>query len=201
MMTARTTVSSPASSRARSSEVVQAASGSPRNTRYRARRRRSSARAGPGGVAVDDALEQGTGAGRIGCLEALLGCQDGPASLAFGPGERREGDGEFGKIPGRVAGPAMGGHPGGRLQLVRHRLVRALGAQGQVAGPRLGATHDRGQTAVGGAAIGGSRLLSDYRAHQRVDEDDIAVDIGQQACLDACLQVSMGGGRHGGPRR
>ena len=46
-MTARRPSSSPASSSARPSEAVQAAVGSPRNARYRARRRSSSARAGP----------------------------------------------------------------------------------------------------------------------------------------------------------
>ena len=49
-MTARRSGSSPASSRARSSAVIQPPSGSPQNARYRARRRRNSARAGPAGV-------------------------------------------------------------------------------------------------------------------------------------------------------
>lgn len=78
--------------------------------------------------------------------------------------------------------------------IARYCLVRAFGSNGQVAGPRLGAAHDGGQPAVSGAAIGCPSLFSDYRAHQRVNERDVAADIGQETCSDACLQVSMRGG-------
>jgi hypothetical protein len=47
---------------------------------------------------------------------------------------------------------------------------------------------------VGGAAIGCPGLFNDNRAHQRVNESDIAADIDNEARLNAGLQVSMGSG-------
>jgi hypothetical protein len=88
----------------------------------------------------------------------------------------------------------MGGHPGCCLQFVCYCLVRTFSSQCQVARALLGAAHDCGQPTVGGAAIGCPSLFNDYRAHQRVNESDIAADIDQEARLNAGLQVSMCGG-------
>ncbi len=111
---------------------------------------------------MSSSREQGAGAGRIGRLEPLFGSQDGPAPLTVGLGQRREGDGELGKVPGRVAGPAVRSHPGGGLHFARYRLVRATRSEGQVTGSRPGGAHHSGQPTVDGAAIGCGRLVSDH---------------------------------------
>ena len=179
MMTARTAVSSPASSSARSSAAVQAVSGSPRNTRYRARRRRSSARAGPGGTAsmMPSSREQ-----------ARAGSDASKRCSAARTVRRRWLSGSASGV--RVT--ASSARSPAVSQAPRWAAIRAAASSssatassgpsapsGQVAGPRLGAAHDGGQPTVGGAAIGCPGLFNDYRAHQRVNESDIVADIDQ----------------------